>query len=303
MCPAQCCHELCLRLGKSCFLSIGTSLVTSNLCSSQHFRWGFIGAAIAVAITQTLLPICLLGYVYLIDGRDCWNGLDRRALYNWWPMIQLAIPGLITFFAESLAYEILTLAASILGLTALAAQSVTMTVATITFQVPLAIGIASSTRIATLIGAGQSRTAKLAAKVDIFVATIVGLLNVVLLGSLRDLIPSLLTDDPLVSAAVSKAMPICAAAQLFDSLAANCNGILRGLGKQKIGGYIGILAFYVIALPISFCTTFGLEWGVSGLWAGPVAGLGVASLSEGWFICLTGWEKAVEDAKERNSRP
>lgn len=281
---------------------IGTVIaVVYNLTlSAQQFEWGFIGAPIAVSITQTLLPLCLFGYVALVDGRECWNGLDRRALRNWWPMIQLAIPGLITMLAEFLAFEILTLAASRLGLTALAAQSVISTVTVITFQAPFAIGISASTRIANLIGAGLPITAKLAAKVDIVAATIFGALNIILLSSLRNFIPSLLTDDPLVSAAVSKALPVCAAVQLFDSLATNCNGILRGLGRQEIGGYIGFLAFYVIAFPISFWTAFGLEWGLQGLWAGPVVGLAVVALVEGWFICAMSWEKAVEEAKERN---
>ena len=56
--------------------------------------------------------------------------------------------------AEFLAFEILTLMASYLGTIALAAQSVGTTMAALTYQVPFAIGIASSTRIANFLGAG-----------------------------------------------------------------------------------------------------------------------------------------------------
>jgi MATE family multidrug resistance protein len=48
-----------------------------------HFAWGFIGAPIAVAITQTLMPVLLVLYVTFVDGSQCWGGFARRSLTNW----------------------------------------------------------------------------------------------------------------------------------------------------------------------------------------------------------------------------
>lgn len=48
-----------------------------------HFNWGFIGAPIAVAITDNLLPVLLFCYVYFVDGKQCWNGLTKKAFHNW----------------------------------------------------------------------------------------------------------------------------------------------------------------------------------------------------------------------------
>ena len=48
-----------------------------------YFRWGFFGAPIAVAVTQTLMPLLLLSYVYFIGGSQCWGGFSTRALTNW----------------------------------------------------------------------------------------------------------------------------------------------------------------------------------------------------------------------------
>lgn len=45
--------------------------------------WGYIGAPIAVVITQNLMPILLFMYVWLIDGRQCWGGFTKRAWTNW----------------------------------------------------------------------------------------------------------------------------------------------------------------------------------------------------------------------------
>lgn len=303
-----------------------------------QFKWGFIGAPIAVAITDNLLPILLLLYVRFVDGRQCWNGFTKKAFRNWGkcvpnflenrvlittgPMIKLALPGLLMVEAEFLAFEILTLASSYFSTTHLAAQSVLSTLTALTFQIPFPISIAASTRVANLIGATLSDAAKTSAKVvstefillclkhpnfrankpqAFVVATLVGLFNVILLSSLRNYIPQLFTSDPEVIRLVSTVLPICAAFQLFDALAANCNGLLRGLGYQEIGGYINLICYYVVAMPISFGTAFGLGWELEGLWTGVAIALGLVAASEGWFLMRADWERAVEDAKARNN--
>lgn len=264
-----------------------------------HFGWGFVGAPIAVAVTDNLLPLFLFLYVYFIDGKQCWNGFTKRAFTNWGPMIKLALPGLLMVEAEFLAFEILTLAASYFSTTHLAAQSVLSTLTALTFQIPFSISIAASTRVANLIGATLSDAAKTAAKVSFFAAVAVGLVNVTLLSSLRNLIPQLFTNDADVVYLVAKVLPLCAAFQLFDALAAVANGLLRGLGRQEVGGYVNLFCYYVIAMPISFGTAFGLGWELEGLWLGVALALGLVAAIEGWFLWSTSWERAVEEAQVR----
>jgi MATE family multidrug resistance protein len=266
-----------------------------------HLGWGFIGAPIAVAITENILPVLLFLYVRFIDGYQCWGGFDRRALRNWTPMIKLALPGLTMVLAEFLAFEVLTLSSSWLGETELAAQSVLGSITGITFQIPFPMSVAASTRIANLIGATLAVPAKTAAKVAIVGGVIVGFGNLLLLSLLRDQIPRLFTPDEEVIDLVAKLLPLCATFQVFDALSANCNGILRGLGRQEIGGYVGLFAYYLVGMPISFGTGFGAGLGLYGLWAGPAVALGVVALIEGIFIYRTSWERAVEQAKIRNA--
>lgn len=129
--------------------------------------------------------------------------------------------------------------------------------------------------MANLIGATLSDAAKTSAKVALCAAVVVGLFNVVLLSALRNTIPQLFTEDADVIALVAKVLPLCAAFQLFDALAANCNGLLRGLGKQEVGGWVNLACYYVVAMPISFGTAFGLGWELEGLWTGVAIALGL----------------------------
>ncbi|KAJ9623232.1 hypothetical protein H2203_006169 [Taxawa tesnikishii (nom. ined.)] len=267
-----------------------------------RLEWGFIGAPIAVVTVETLMPICLFLYVRFVGGMECWSGFTRRAFKNWGPMIRLALPGLVMILAEYLAFEILTLSASFISSTHLATQSVLSTISTLTYQIPFPISIAASTRVANLVGATLTDAGKLSAKVAFVAALIVGILNMILLSSTRNFIPYLFTNDPDVAELTSKTLPLNAAFQLFDALAALCNGILRGLGRQEFGSYVNLFAYYVIAMPISFGTGFGLHWDLYGLWAGPALALGIVAGIEGWFIYRTSWEKAAEDAQKRNNQ-
>lgn len=140
-----------------------------NLVLNWFIVWrmdmGFVGAGLTIVCVQNLLPLLLLGYVVLVDGRECWNGLSARALTNWGPMLKLALPGLIMLEAQFLAFEILALVSAQFGSAYLAAQSIIITVTTSTFQLPFPLSIAASTRVANLIGASLVDAARLSAKV------------------------------------------------------------------------------------------------------------------------------------------
>jgi len=138
--------------------------------------------------------------------------------------------------------------------------------------------------------------------VSVFASVLVGIFNLSMLSIFRESIPRLFTPDEEVIEVVAKLLPLCATFQVFDAVAANCNGILRGLGRQEIGGFVALFAYYLVGLPISFGTGFGApQWGLFGLWSGPAVALGIVSAIEGVFIWRTNWEKAVEAAKLRNA--
>ncbi|KAI1400765.1 multidrug and toxin extrusion protein [Hypoxylon fuscum] len=266
-----------------------------------HFEWGYVGAPISVAITQTLMPLLLLAYVCFVDGSQCWGGFTRRALTNWGPMIWLALPGMVMVLAEWLAFEILTLVTSRFGTSYLAAQSILVTLTSTTFMIPFPVSIASSTRIANLIGAKLIGAAKTSAKVAFWAGCIIGLFNLTLLASLRYQLPLLFTQDEEVIALVASVMPLVAVMQVFDGLAAVAHGLLRGIGKQSFGGYANLAIYYLIALPISFATAFALDWKLTGLWLGTTIGLALVASVEYWYTYISDWEQSARDAEDRNA--
>ena len=154
-----------------------------------HLHWGFVGAPVALVISESTLPLIILLYVMFIDGKQCWGGWSRECLRNWGPMIKLSITGLIAVEAEYGAFEVLTFASAWLGTIELAAQSLLSTITALTFQIPFPMSIAASTRVAHLIGADLAKEAKLASRVALTASVFVGVFNMVLLSVLRHQVP------------------------------------------------------------------------------------------------------------------
>ncbi|KAK6581736.1 hypothetical protein PZA11_005433 [Diplocarpon coronariae] len=284
-----------------------------------HLGWGFIGAPIAIVITENLMVLLLLLYAWLVDGSQCWGGLTKDAFRNWGPMIRIAVPGMIMYVTEFAAEEVLTLAAAQFGTSQLAAQSVLVTLVQITYIVPLGASIAASIRVANWIGARASGAAKFSAKVvgsspsgslvlvdfnarlqAVVFGFVLSSSNTVLLFSLRNQLPYLFTRDPEVVVAVVKSIPIISCMLVFDTMAAFSHGLLRAIGCQGFGSYVNLVAYYVIALPISFSTAFMLDWKIYGLWTGMATGLCLVSTIEFWWLNRSDWDHAVDKATLRN---
>lgn len=264
---------------------------------------GFEGAALATAISLNLQPIVLALYVWLFapQALECWPTIQwRRICSNWGPMIRLSIPGVVMTAAEWFAFDALTFATSYLSAEHLAAQSVVMTVCVAIYHIPFPISIVATTRFGHWIGYGALNAARKAWRTFYIVFCCIGLCDFILLTSTRRFIAQIFTNDEKVRSIIVLLLPIVASAQLFDALLAISNGLLRGLGLQKIGGWINLGVYYVFALPLSFFLTFGPpQLGIQGLWIGPVLGLGLGSFMMWLYMRTADWEKCVEDARSR----
>ncbi|KAJ3746894.1 hypothetical protein EV360DRAFT_89996 [Lentinula raphanica] len=101
------------------------------------------------------------------EMRPAWHPLSTRmrALHptGLGTLLTLGLGGVGQTASEWWAWELVGLAVSLLGPTALAAQSVLLVSCSTTYQVPFALGVATSVRIGQLLGLARPRLAKLAA--------------------------------------------------------------------------------------------------------------------------------------------
>lgn len=272
-------------------------------------QYGFIGAPIAVSINYWLMFFGLLISTLtfaspsnLENPMKCWSDLNvRRAFQGWGNLVTLAVPGWIMLEAEFLAFEILTFMASYLGTKQLAAQAVGLTMASLTYQVPFAIGIASSTRIANYLGAGLGDSARTTTKVAICFGFFISLFNFFALYTFQTPIASLFTKDEEVIEIIHDIMWLVALMQISDATNANSAGCLRGQGQTKIGGIVNLISYYVIGIPLSIYLSFFSPWkgSLSGLWIGTTTALTIIGVVQTYYSLNVDFGRLCEQAKQR----
>lgn len=260
---------------------------------------GYIGAPIAISLTYWLMALLLILYVIFIDGMACWGGFTSRAFKHWNRMLALAVPGFIMIESEYLSFEILTVMASYFGTNSLAAQSIVSNIGSLTYQLPFAVGCAISTRVAIYIGSGSIRSSKVSVRISFFVAAIVGSLTCFTIIILRKPMARLFSSDDEVIALAVASMPILAVNQLADTFNIIAAGILRSQGRQRNASVFNVMAYYLIAIPLSYVLAFRYDFQISGLWLGLGAGIMLLSVSEVLMVAKSHWPQIIQDAQER----
>ncbi|CAN3486577.1 ethionine resistance-conferring protein 1 [Diutina catenulata] len=262
---------------------------------------GFIGAPLAVAITNWLMCGATYAYIFYVNGHQCWPSaplFDPIYFRKWHAVIRLAVPGILMVEAEWLAFEIITFTAAKFGTQVLAAQTILSTTCILLYQVPFAIGVAATTRIAWYVGARRKEAARTASWATMYASAGLGVVNAAILYRFRRFFAQLYTDDQVVVDLAAEAMGIAALYQLSDYLSCATGGILRGQGRQRIAGYINLICFYVVAIPLGYWFAFGWDLQLKGLWMGMVVGLYTIAGLQYYFVSISDWD-AVIDASHK----
>ncbi|CAA7268525.1 unnamed protein product [Cyclocybe aegerita] len=270
-------------------------------------RLGFIGAPIATAISFNLIALLSIAYGVLYTPPTAWSpiSLTRDSLKKIFSLkalsvlTQLGLSGVGQTASEWWAWELVALAASLLGPVALATQSVLLVSSSTTFQAPFALGVATSVRIGNLLGEQKARRAGVAANTSLVMAFGIAFFTSTLFLVFRDKWAYLFNDDPAVVTLVADIMPLLALFQVFDGTSAVTGGILRARGKQFFGALLNLSAYYTFGIPLGIYLAFTHKMGLHGLWIGLTVSLVYCSAVGTWVSVRTDWNKEVDKVRKR----
>ncbi len=252
---------------------------------------GAVGSGVATSLVQGLMPLALFALVRagrLHDGAWApWSreALDLRALGA---IVAIGIPIGVHFAAEIWGFQIASLWAGQLGVNELAANAAVLNLASISFMLPLGVGIAAVTRVGNLIGAREPQRAQRAAWAALALGVGLMALCGVVFFVLRDEIGRIYTSELAVLALVASTMPVAAAFQVFDGAQVVASGVLRGMGQTRPTAVANLVGYYVLGLPLGWWLTFERGLGLPGLWWGVALGVAVVALVLVAWIAVRG---------------
>ena len=241
---------------------------------------GIDGAGVATATARTAVATAVVGYVLTAPslkqavplawfGRGC--GAEIRRL------LALGLPSGGLQLAEVSGFASGSLMMGWLGPGALAAHQIAITCAATTFMIPLGLSQAVAVRIGQARGAAeQARYLPIIFGTWGITASIMTIFAVLFMGA-GTVIATWFVENSAVTALAAELLLIAGLFQIFDGIQVTSAGALRGFEDTRTPMLIGVLSYWVVALPISYLCAFNLGLGPPGIWFGFVAGLAVAS--------------------------
>lgn len=240
---------------------------------------GVAGSAWATNISRWFMALMLLG----MSRRTLWPTLhpwhgDVFSLRPLGRVLRLGLPIGLQLELEYGAFAAVAVLMGRFGTIQVAGHQIALNLASLTFMVPMGIGMAAAVVVGRAVGANDAPTARTAARAALLMGTgFMACCSIVLLLAPR-VFAGLYTTDAAVLAWAATLIPIAGIFQVFDGIQAVSVGILRGFGDTRAPMLINLVGFGVVGIGASLLLAFRTPLGAIGLWWGLVIGLAAVAV-------------------------
>lgn len=240
---------------------------------------GVEGSGYATALSMWVMAalLALLSWPLLKDAVRPW----RAESLAWGPMsrmLRIGVPIGVQWFFEAFAFGLTALFMGWMGTASLAGHEIALSMAALTFMVPLGISGAAAAVVGRAIGRGDLPSARK----DAIAAIVCGVgfmcLSAIVFIVAPEWLTALYTDEASTVAVAVVLVPLAGWFQVFDGLQAVTSGVLRGTGDTRVPALLHLVAFWGIGIPLGYYLGFHTAFRERGLWMGLVAGLAAAAL-------------------------
>jgi MATE family multidrug resistance protein len=194
------------------------------------------------------------------------------------PLLRIGIPMGASVLMEAGLFTIAGLAIGRFGAVAVSSHQIALSVASVTFMIPLGLAMATTVRVGNAVGRGDPDGVRTAGHAGMALALGAQAIAALLMLGLSQQIAGLYADDPQVVAGAASLLFLAALFQLSDGLQVTCNGALRGLKDARTPLLITGFSYWVVGMPIGWFFAFAQDWQTPGMWLGLVAGLSTAAI-------------------------
>lgn len=255
-----------------------------------HFglpKLGILGAGIASASSYTFSFLALLAVIYATPALRRYR-MFRHFLKPHWrhlaEVFHLGMPIGLTMMFEGVLFNASLLLMGMFGKAAVAAHQISLNPASLTFMVPLGLGMAATVRVGHAAGAGDGEEVRRAGYTAMLMAVAFMSLCALALALFPRAIAGLYVDVRLAQNAAAVALAavflrVAAAFQIFDGLQVVGALSLRGLKDARMPMFLAAGSYWLAGFPACLLFGFGLGLKGLGIWIGLAFGLLVAAVA------------------------
>lgn len=253
---------------------------------------GVGGAGLATSVVRFGLLVAVVFYVLRARGlRRCRLGFAGPERATIWRLTRLGTPIGAQLAIELAVFGVTAILAGWLGTQPQAAHQIAISLASLTFMVPLGLSTAASVRVGRHIGAGVWAAAMHAGKVALGLGAFTMGGAALCFLVIPEPLASIFSPEPEVLVLAGQLLMIAAAFQIFDGVQVVGQGCLRGAGDTRTALYTNLAAHWLVGIPFGYLLAFEFGLGVHGLWWGLTLSLGLVALTLTTMFLRGGWKK------------
>ncbi len=244
-------------------------------------RLGLTGIGMATSLVTITMAICL---VLILMRRNRFKRFALFASFEWpsWkeiqPMLHLSIPIYLGLLFEAGLFFATAIQMGIIGTLEAAAHNIAIGISAVCYMMPLGLSFALTARIGRVYGRESISAIKLRVTSGLMITVAMAATTATLLILFRHSLPAMYTGDVELQRFASHLLLFAAIFQLSDGAQVALIGMLRGLHDTRVPMLINLFSYWAIAFGIGYYSAHHLGYGASGLWAGLIVGLTVASI-------------------------
>jgi MATE family multidrug resistance protein len=249
-------------------------------------RLGLFGAGLASASSNIFSFLAMLAVCLSVPALKRYH-VVHRLQHPHWPsfaeLFRLGLPIGITLVFEVALFNGAALVMGTFGLASLAAHQIAITIPSLTFMIPLGIGLAATVRVGLAAGAGDQTAARRAGFTAIAMgASFMCVTALVLLLWPREIAVLWLPDDAANRDVLTLAvgfLHVAAAFQLMDGVQVTAAMSLRGLKDTRGPMWLAGASYWLAGAPMGIALAFWAGMRGMGVWLGLAFGLAVAAVT------------------------
>ena len=193
-------------------------------------------------------------------------------------MLTLSVPIFFALLFEAGLFSATAIQMGLLGSEESAAHNISISIAALSYMLPLGMSFAITARIGHVYGRGLASSIRLRVISGLLLMVMLAGSTAFILLATRHILPTLYTTDESVKSLAATLLIFAALFQLSDGAQAVLMGMLRGLQDTRVPMLINAFSYWGVAFLLGYFAANHWGMGATGLWMGLVIGLSVSSL-------------------------